>query len=82
MSESDFDDDFEEKSPNPRLQNRLPREDRAVVVPFDDPPPLMEQAAAILGSRLKETRMGYTLDGKIKNIKDILAAAGLKFKDE
>lgn len=74
--------DNEDKTPNPKLQFRLPREDKALVVPFDDPPPLMDQAAAVLGERLKETRMGYTLDGKVRNIRDILNAAGLKFRDE
>lgn len=72
----------DEKSPNPKLQFRLPREDNFPVVPFDDPPPLMEQALAILGPRLKETRAGFTLDGRVRNIRDILKAAGLKFKDE
>ncbi len=75
----DFDDD---KTPNPKLQFRLPREDKAIVVPFDDAPPLMDQASMILGDRLKETRMGYLLDGKVRNIRYILDAAGLKFKDE
>jgi hypothetical protein len=74
--------DNEVKSPNPRLQFRLPREDNFTVVPFDDRPPLMEQAQAVLGPRLKETREGFTLDGKVRNIRDILKVAGLKFKDE
>lgn len=72
----------EENTKNPRLQFRLPREDHAIVVPFDDPIPLMDQAAAVLGPRLSETRMGYKLDGKITNVRAILTAAGLKFKDE
>ncbi len=76
------DDTEDEKTPNPKLQFRLPREDNCLIVPFDDPPPLMEQAAAILGPRLQETRRGFTLDGKIRNIKDILKIAGLKYKDE
>ena len=67
---------------NPRLQYRLPREDKCIVVPFDDAPPLMEQAQSILGTRMKETRMGFTLDGKLCNVRDILNAAGLKYRDE
>lgn len=78
------DDDFEldEKTPNPKLQRRLPRETNCIIIPFDDEPPLMEQAQMILGDRLVETRQGYKLDGRIRNIRDILNAAGLKFKDE
>jgi len=67
---------------NPNLQNRLPREDKALIVPFDDPPPLMEQAQAVLGPRMKETKLGFTLDGKLCNVRDILKAAGLKYADE
>lgn len=67
---------------NPRLQFRLPREDKAIIVPFDDPPPLLDQAAAVLGQRLVETRMGFKLDGKIVNVAAVVRAAGLKFKDE
>lgn len=67
---------------NPNLKFRLPREDNHPVVPFDDPPPLMEQAQAILGPRMKETRLGFMLDGKPCNTKDILKAANLKFADE
>lgn len=72
----------DDKTPNPKLQFRLPREDNAVVVPYDDKPPLMETAKAILGERMQETRMGYKLDGKLCNVKDILKAANLKFADE
>lgn len=72
----------DEKQPNENLKNRLPREDKAIIVPYDDPPPLMEQAEAVLGRRMKTTRMGYTLDGKLCNIRDILKAAGLKYADE
>jgi hypothetical protein len=71
----------EDKVPNPRLQFRLPREDNALVVPFDDKPPLMDTAKVILGERMQETRMGYRLDGKLCNVKDILKAAGLRFAD-
>lgn len=66
---------------NPNMQRRLPREDNYPVVPVDDTPPLMDQAQAILGLRMKETRLGYTLDGKLCNVKDILAAAGLSYAD-
>jgi len=77
----DEDDDIETTG-NPKLKFRLPREDKFPFVPFDDQPPLMEQAQAILGDRMLETRMGYKLDGKVCNLRAILNAAGLKFKDE
>lgn len=67
---------------NPNLTNRLPREDNAPIVPFDDKPPLMDTAKVILGARLKETRDGFRLDGRLVNVRDVLKAAGLKFKDE
>lgn len=75
-------DDEDQKVPNPKLQFRLPREDKAIIVPFDDKPPLMEVAKTVLGNRMQETRMGYKLDGKLCNVRDILKAAGLKFADE
>ena len=68
--------------PNPNLQNRLPREDNALIVPFDDKPPLMDTAKMILGDRMQETRWGFKLDGKPCNCRDLLKAAGLKFADE
>jgi hypothetical protein len=68
--------------PNPNLQNRLPREDNAPIVPFDDKPPLMEVAKTVLGERMQETRWGFKLDGKLCNVRDILKAAGLKYADE
>lgn len=74
--------DDEPKVPNPKLQFRLPREDKAIIVPYDDPTPLMEQAQLVLGPRMTETRMGYKLDGKLCNVRDILNAAGLKYADE
>ncbi len=71
-----------EETGNPNLKNRLPREDNAVVVPFDDRPPLMEIAAMVLGKRFQITRQGYKLDGKICNTATVVKAAGLKFADE
>lgn len=67
---------------NPKLQYRLPREDNCLSVPFDDPPPLLDQAQALLGPRMKITRHSFFLDGKICNLKDIMKAARLKYKDE
>lgn len=67
---------------NPRLQHRLPREDNAPTVPFDDPPNLQDMAQAILGPRMKMTRQGFFLDGKLCNFKDILKAANLRYRDE
>lgn len=72
----------EDGNPVNPLSRRLPREDNHPVVPFNDPPPLMEIAQAVLGPRMKETRMGFTLDGKLCNVRDILRAANLKYADE
>lgn len=72
----------DDKVPNPKLQFRLPREDNALVVPFDDKPPLMETAKVVLGDRMQETRQGYKLDGRIVNVRDLLRAAGLRYADE
>lgn len=82
----DADDDEDDVAPvkvkNPNLSNRLPREDFAPCVDFDDRPPLMERCAEVLGDRLKVTRMGFVLDGKIANTDKVVAAAGLLFKDQ
>jgi hypothetical protein len=43
---------------------------------------VLERAMEYLGSRVKETRMGFTLDGKPCNTADILKAAGMSYKDE
>lgn len=85
LLDDDLDDELVErevKVKNPNLSNRLPREDFAPVVPFDDRPPLMERCAEVLGDRFKETRLGYLLDGKPANTDKVVAAAGLLFKDE
>lgn len=67
---------------NPNLKNRLGREDKCIVIPFTDPPPLMERCKDVLGPRMGETRQGFTLDGKPCNTRKIVEAAGLKFADE
>lgn len=68
---------------NPNLSNRLPREDFAIVVPFDDRPPLMERCAEVLKERLVEKRgLGFFLDRRPASVAQIVAAAGLQFKDE
>lgn len=72
----------ESQAGNPNLTNRLGRETGAIIVPFDSALPLHEQAAAILGDRFRESRMGFMLDGKPINTAALLKAAGLKFKDE
>ncbi len=85
LLDDDLDDELVErevKVKNPNLSNRLPREDFAPAVPFDDRPPLMERCAEVLGDRFKETRLGYLLDGKPANTDKVVAAAGLLFKDE
>lgn len=75
--------DVETKRPkNSNLSNRLPREDFAIVIPFDDRPPLMERCKEVLGDRMRENRLGYFLDGKPANTEKVVRAAGLKFADE
>ena len=41
---------------------------------------VMEQAKRILGERLEETRLGYTLDGRLMNTPAILKEAGVEAK--
>lgn len=67
---------------NPRLQHRLPREDNALTVPFDDKPNIQDMAQAVLGPRMETRRDGFYLDGKLCNLRTILKAANLKFRDE
>ena len=80
--EDDEDEDDVVKVKNPNLSNRLPREDFAPVIEFDDRPPLMERCAEVLKERFKITKMGFLLDGKPANTDKVVAAAGLLFKDE
>ena len=83
--DDDLDDELVErevKVKNPNLSNRLPREDFAPVVHFDDRAPLMERCAEVLGDRFKETKLGFLLDGKPANTDKVVAAAGLLFKDQ
>lgn len=67
---------------NPNLSQRLPRETGALIAPLGDGLTVLERALIALEGRVKETRMGFFLDGKPCNTKDILAAAGMKFADE
>lgn len=84
LGDDDDDDDGEDavKVKNPNLSNRLPREDFAPVVEFDDRPPLIERCQDVLKDRLKITKLGFLLDGKPVNTDKVVAAAGLLFKDE
>lgn len=61
---------------------RLPRETGALIAPLGDGLTILERALLALGDRAKETRTSFLLDGKPCNTKDILEAAGMKFKDE
>jgi hypothetical protein len=70
------------KETNPSLSYRLPREKGCLIVPMGDGMTVLERAMEYLGSRVKETRMGFTLDGKPCNTADILKAAGMSYKDE
>ncbi len=92
---ADIDEDYSDPQPspapllkgaprkNPNLSNRLPREDFAICVSFDDRPPLMERCKEVLGDRMQEKRgKGFFLDGRPCNTDAIVEAAGLKFKDE
>jgi hypothetical protein len=72
-----------EPAKNPKLKFRLPREDNAIIIPFDDRPPLLDTVMAVLGPhRFQITRDGFKLDGKLVNLKDVLKAANLKPFDE
>lgn len=86
LDEEDDEDDEDEGRPvkvkNPNLSNRLPREDFAPVIEFDDRPPLIDRCAEVLGERFKITKMGFLLDGKPANTDKVVAAAGLQYKDE
>jgi hypothetical protein len=67
---------------NANLSNRLPREDFAIVIPFDDRAPLMERCKDVLKDRMGENRQGYLLDGKPANTDKVVRAAGLQYADE
>lgn len=65
-----------------------PNRDRKLIVrpgmgttlPDDFGLTVMEQARRILGERLKETPLGYSLDGRITNTPAILKEAGVELK--
>lgn len=82
MEVMDEPEDLSPKAKNANLSNRLPREDFAIIIPFDDRAPLMERCKDVLGDRMKENRLGYFLDGKPANTDKIVRAAGLKYADE
>lgn len=79
---ADEEDGEVDRPKNSNLSNRLPREDFAIVIPYDDRAPLMERCKDVLGDRMGENRNGFLLDGKPANTDKIVAAAGLKFADE
>lgn len=66
-----------EKEANPRSQ-RLPRETGALIVPMGDGLTTLERAKGVLQGRLKETSMGFFLDGCPVSIDRVLEAAGVK----
>lgn len=70
------------KKTHPKLSHRLPREKAYIVVPMGDGLTTLERAIEILGDRVKETRQGFVLDGKVCNTDKLFAAAGLKYDDE
>lgn len=70
------------KETHPQVAQRLPRETGALIAPTGDGLTILERAMLFLGNRARETRMGFLLDGKPCNTKDILRAAGMKFRDE
>lgn len=80
--EDDEDEDDAPVGRNANLSNRLPREDFAPVVHYDDRPPLIEQCQEILGDRLKITREGFFLDRLPAHTDKIVAAAGLKYLED
>lgn len=66
------------KETNPQLANRLPRERGAIIAGIGDGLTPFERALMILGERVKETKVCYTLDGKPCNATDLMKAAGVK----
>jgi hypothetical protein len=70
------------KGDNPKLARRLPPEKGALIAPLGDGLTVLERAILALDGRVVETRLGFRLDGKPCNTRDILNAAGMKFADE
>ena len=70
------------KETHPQVAQRLPRETGAIIAPLGDGLTILERAILALEDRVQETRQGYKLDGKPCNTRDILDAAGLRFRDE
>jgi len=69
------------KESHPRLAQRLPRETGCIIVRPGDGLTVLERALEALKERVKETRLGFILDGKPCNTRDILLAAGMDYAD-
>jgi len=70
------------KTTHPKLSHRLPREKGYIVIPMGDGLTDLERALERLGSRIKETRDGFVLDGRLCNTKKVFEAAGMKYPED
>lgn len=86
LIEDDDEDDEEDEGPskgrNANLSNRLPREDFAPCVHYDDRPPLIDRCKEVLGDRLVIKREGFFLDRRPVNTDKVVEAAGLKYLED
>lgn len=69
------------KDSHPNLGNRLPRERGGLIAAIGDGMTLFDRALMILGDRVKNMRVYYTLDGKACNATDLMKAAGITVPD-
>jgi hypothetical protein len=70
------------KTTHPKLSHRLPREKAYLVVPMGDGMTRLERALELLGSRVKQTKQGFMLDGKPCNTEKIFQTAGIPYEDK
>ncbi|UTU09492.1 hypothetical protein CcrBL47_gp206 [Caulobacter phage BL47] len=80
----DLDDDDEAPATGRKsnLSNRLPREDFAPCVHYDDRPPLIEQCQEILKDRLQIKNGCFFLDRRPVHTDKIVEAAGLQYLED
>lgn len=69
------------KETHPQVAQRLGPERGALIAPLGDGMTKLERALASLGDRVQETRLGFRLDGKPCNTKDIFRAAGIEWDE-
>ncbi|AXQ69780.1 hypothetical protein HOU03_gp487 [Caulobacter phage CcrSC] len=80
--EEDDEDEVPAKGRKSNLSNRLPREDFAPVVHFDDRPPLIERCQEILKDRLKIKNGCFFLDRNPVHTDKVVEAAGLQYLED